>query len=54
MELLETRGPIYGTFAVAIGDNMKQKGMMILAQATHPLDADFDLTRAAVVRFSSV
>jgi 2-keto-4-pentenoate hydratase len=47
MELIETRGPFTEQLAVAIGENVQQKGV-ILSAATHPLDANFDLARVQV------
>jgi 2-keto-4-pentenoate hydratase len=47
MELIETRGPFTEQLAVAIGENVQQKGV-ILAAATRPLVADFDLARVEV------
>jgi 2-keto-4-pentenoate hydratase len=47
MELIETRGPFTEQLAVAIGENVQQKGV-ILSEATHQLDANFDLARVQV------
>ncbi|HEY1294621.1 MAG TPA: fumarylacetoacetate hydrolase family protein [Chloroflexota bacterium] len=47
MELIETRGPFTEQLAVAIGENIQQKGV-ILSGVTHPLDADVDLARVQV------
>jgi 2-keto-4-pentenoate hydratase len=47
MELIETRGPFTEQLAVAIGENVQQKGV-ILSGVTYPLDADFDLAKVQV------
>lgn len=47
MELVETRGPFTEQLAVAIGENVQQKGVILSADA-HVPPAEFDLSSAEV------
>ena len=47
MELVETRGPFTEQLAVAIGENVQQKGVILSAEAYVP-PAEFDLSTAEV------
>jgi 2-keto-4-pentenoate hydratase len=47
MELVETRGPFTEQLAVALGENVQQKGV-ILSEQAYPLLPDFDLNAVEV------
>ena len=47
MELVETRGPFSEQLAVAIGENVQQKGV-IVSKDSHPLGPELDLAAVSV------